>query len=135
MIDNRRFLNDITNGCSHESADGYHIQRPTWWHWTKEPAAPTCVFKDAGVQITLASPKGGRPALDPKSNEFRTDLTRRFETDAAADAQLDKSVRLDSAEQEDFDTVFYPGGHPPRFSGGHVGVCLAVSVNQSSRGA
>jgi len=83
--------------------------------WLKELAAPYYVFKDAGVQITLASPKGGRPPMDPKSNEaeFRTDLTRRFEKDAAAEAQLDKTVRLDSVKQEDFDTVFYPGGHGP----------------------
>ena len=83
--------------------------------WLEELAAPYYVFKDAGVEITLASPKGGRPPLDPKSNEpeFRTDLTLRFEQDAAAEAQLDKTVRLDSVKQEDFDTVFYPGGHGP----------------------
>ena len=83
--------------------------------WLEELAAPYYVFKDAGVEITLASPKGGRPPLDPKSNEpeFRTDLTLRFEKDAAAEAQLDKTVRLDSVKQEDFDTVFYPGGHGP----------------------
>jgi putative intracellular protease/amidase len=83
--------------------------------WLEELAAPYYVFKDAGVEITLASPKGGRPPLDPKSNdpEFRTDLTRRFEADAAAEAQLDKTLRLDSVRQEDFDTLFYPGGHGP----------------------
>jgi putative intracellular protease/amidase len=83
--------------------------------WLEELAAPYYVFKDAGVEITLASPKGGRPPLDPKSNEpdSRTDLTLRFEKDAAAEAQLDKTVRLDSVRQEDFDTVFYPGGHGP----------------------
>ena len=83
--------------------------------WLEELAAPYYTFKDAGVEITLASPKGGWPPLDPKSNEpeFRTDLTRRFEKDAAAEAQLDKTVRLDSVKQEDFDTVFYPGGHGP----------------------
>ncbi|HUC67070.1 MAG TPA: type 1 glutamine amidotransferase domain-containing protein [Stellaceae bacterium] len=83
--------------------------------WLEELAAPYFVFKDAGAQITLASPKGGRPPLDPKSNEpsFRTDLTRRFEKDAAAEAQLDKTLRLDSVKQDDYDTVFYPGGHGP----------------------
>ena len=83
--------------------------------WLEELAAPYFVFKDAGVEITLASPKGGRPPLDPKSNEpdFRTDLTLRFEWDIAAEAQLDRTVRLDSVKQEDFDTVFYPGGHGP----------------------
>src|SRR5512140_266329 len=66
--------------------------------WLEELAAPYFVFKDAGAQITLASPKGGRPPLDPKSNEpeSRTDLTLRFEADAAAEAQLDKTARLDS---------------------------------------
>ena len=83
--------------------------------WLEELAAPYFVFKDSGAEITLASPKGGRPPLDPKSNEpeFRTDLTRRFEKDAAAEAQLGKTVRLESVKQEDFDTVFDPGGHGP----------------------
>ena len=83
--------------------------------WLEELAAPYYVFKDAGAQITLASPKGGRPPLDPKSNEpnFQTDITRRFEKDAEAEARLDKTVRLDSVKQEDYDTVFYPGGHGP----------------------
>src|SRR6476661_2488730 len=83
--------------------------------WLEELAAPYYEFKDAGAQITLASPKGGRPPLDPQDNEpsFQTDITRRFEKDADAEAQLDKTVRLDSVKQEDFDTVFYPGGHGP----------------------
>jgi putative intracellular protease/amidase len=83
--------------------------------WLEELAAPYYVFKDSGVEITLASPKGGRPPLDPKSNEpnFRTDLTLRFEKDTDANAQLDRTVRLDSVKQEDYDTVFYPGGHGP----------------------
>jgi putative intracellular protease/amidase len=83
--------------------------------WLEELAAPYYVFKESGAQITLASPKGGRPPLDPKSNEseFRTGLTRRFEKDVAAEAKLDKTVRLDSVKQESFDTVFYPGGHGP----------------------
>jgi len=83
--------------------------------WLEELAAPYYVFKDSGAEITIASPKGGRPPLDPKSNEpeFRTDLTRRFEKDVAAEAQLDKTARLGSVRQESFDTVFYPGGHGP----------------------
>ena len=83
--------------------------------WLEELAAPYYVFKNAGVEITFASPKGGRPPLDPKSNEpeFRTDLTLRFEKDTAAETQLDKTLRLDSVRQEDFDTLFYPGGHGP----------------------
>ena len=83
--------------------------------WLEEVAAPYFVFKDAGVEVVLASPKGGQPPLDPKSNEpnFRTELTRRFEADAAANAQLASTLRLDDVKQEDFDTVFYPGGHGP----------------------
>ena len=83
--------------------------------WLEELAAPYYVFKDSGAQVTLASPKGGRPPLDPKSNEpnFRTDLTLRFEKDTDANAQLDRTLRLDSVKQEDYDTVFYPGGHGP----------------------
>ena len=83
--------------------------------WLEELAAPYYVFKDVGAEITLASPKGGQPPLDPKSNEpnFRTDLTRRFEADAAAKAQLAATVRLDGVKQDPFDTLFYPGGHGP----------------------
>lgn len=83
--------------------------------WLEELAAPYYAFKQAGAEITLASPKGGQPPLDPKSNEpmFQTELTRRFEADAAATAQLATTVRLDSVSQADYDTVFYPGGHGP----------------------
>jgi putative intracellular protease/amidase len=83
--------------------------------WLEELAAPYFVFKDAGAEVVLASPKGGQPPLDPKSNEpsFQTGLTRRFEADAAANAQLASTLRLDSVKQQDFDIVFYPGGHGP----------------------
>ena len=74
--------------------------------WLEELAAPYYVFKDAGAQITLASPKGGHPPLDPN-------ITRRFEKDADANAQLDRTAHLDGVKQEDYDTVFYPGGHGP----------------------
>src|SRR6478735_8243408 len=83
--------------------------------WLEELAAPYFVFKDSGTQVVLASPKGGQPPLEPESNEpaFQTDITRRFEADAAANAQLAATVRLESVKQEDYDTVFYPGGHGP----------------------
>lgn len=83
--------------------------------WLEELAAPYYTFKDAGIEVVLASPKGGQPPLDPKSNEpaNQTDQTRRFEKDIAATAQLAATVRLDSVNQQDFDTVFYPGGHGP----------------------
>ena len=68
--------------------------------WLEELAAPYYAFKEAGAEIVLASPKGGQPPLDPKSNEpnFQTDLTRRFEADAEAKAQLATTVRLDSVK-------------------------------------
>ncbi|MEN3586466.1 MULTISPECIES: type 1 glutamine amidotransferase domain-containing protein [unclassified Streptomyces] len=83
--------------------------------WLEELAAPYYRLKEAGAELVLASPKGGRPPLDPKSNEpdFRTDDTRRFEADAEATEALANTVRLDSVSAEDFDAVFYPGGHGP----------------------
>ena len=83
--------------------------------WLEEMAAPYYVFKEAGVQITLASPRGGRPPLDPKSNEpkFRTDITRRFEEDGEAEAQLSKTIPIGNMKQGDYDSIFYPGGHGP----------------------
>jgi len=83
--------------------------------WLEELAAPYYAFKDAGADIVLASPKGGQPPLDPKSNEpsSQTDPTRRFEADAAAKAQLASTVRLDTVSKDHFDAVFYPGGHGP----------------------
>ena len=83
--------------------------------WLEELASPYYTFKDAGAEIVLASPKGGQPPLDPKSNEpsNQTDMTKRFEADAAAKAQLATTLRLDSLNQGEFDTVFYPGGHGP----------------------
>lgn len=83
--------------------------------WLEELAAPYYAFLDAKAEIVLASPAGGQPPLDPKSNEpsFQTDLTRRFEADADATALLASTVRLDSVSPADFDAVFYPGGHGP----------------------
>ncbi len=83
--------------------------------WLEELAAPYYKYKDAGVELVLASPEGGQPPLDPKSNEpaNQTEMTHRFEADAEATAQLAATVRLDSVQQADFDAVFYPGGHGP----------------------
>jgi putative intracellular protease/amidase len=83
--------------------------------WLEELAAPYYTFKKAGADITLASPKGGRPPLDPKSNEpgFQSDETRRFEADEEAMAALADTVRLAEVAHADFDTIFYPGGHGP----------------------
>jgi len=83
--------------------------------WLEELAAPYYVFKDAGAEVVLASPKGGQPPLDPKSNEpdFQTEATHRFEADAEANASLASTIRLDSVNLQDYDAVFYPGGHGP----------------------
>lgn len=83
--------------------------------WLEELAAPYYVFKEAGYDITLASPKGGQPPLDPKSDEpaFQTDATRRFSTDTDANEALANTVKLDAVSVDDFDAVFYPGGHGP----------------------
>ena len=83
--------------------------------WLEELAAPYYVFKDAGAEVVLASPKGGRPPLDPKSDapDAQTDDTRRFRADPAAVAALDDTRLLADMNVADFDAVFYPGGHGP----------------------
>ena len=83
--------------------------------WLEEFASPYYRLKDAGVEITLASPKGGQPPLDPKSNEpdFQTEATRRFDDDANGEGALSRTRKLSDVGGEDFDAVFYPGGHGP----------------------
>ncbi|GHS81601.1 dimethylallyltransferase [Pseudomonas sp. PAGU 2196] len=83
--------------------------------WLEEFAAPYYIFKEAGAEIVLASPAGGQPPLDPKSElaDFQTDMTQRFNADAAAQNALANTVKLDTVSEKDFDTVFYPGGHGP----------------------
>lgn len=83
--------------------------------WLEEFAAPYFVLKDAGAEVIIASPKGGQPPIDPKSDQpdFQTDDTRRFENDGNAKQQLANTIKLESARPEDFDAVFYPGGHGP----------------------
>ncbi len=83
--------------------------------WLEEFAAPYFVFRDAGVQLTLASPKGGQPPLDPKSDlpENQTPAMTRFKQDPTAQKALSQTVKLADMKSEDFDTVFYPGGHGP----------------------
>lgn len=83
--------------------------------WLEEFAAPYYVFKDSNAEITIASPKGGQPPLDPKSDEpdFQTDATRRFKEDAVAQAALANSLELSDVSPDDYDAVFYPGGHGP----------------------
>lgn len=83
--------------------------------WLEELAAPYYALKDAGAEIVLASPNGGQPPLDPKSDDpdAQTDDTRRFKADPEAQAALASTVVLSSVKAEDFDAVFYPGGHGP----------------------
>lgn len=83
--------------------------------WLEEFAAPYYVFKDAGATVTLASPKGGHPPLDPKSDEpdAQTEATHRFREDEAAQAALAKTLKLSGISAGDYDAVFFPGGHGP----------------------
>ncbi|MBY6016052.1 type 1 glutamine amidotransferase domain-containing protein [Qipengyuania gaetbuli] len=83
--------------------------------WLEEFAAPYYVLKDAGHEITLASPAGGKPPLDPKSDEpdAQTAATKRFKNDAEAQAQLASTHKLADIDVAQFDGVFYPGGHGP----------------------
>jgi putative intracellular protease/amidase len=83
--------------------------------WLEEFAAPYYTLKDAGADITVVSPRGGQPPLDPKSDEpdAQTDATRRFKADAGAQAVLASTGKLSEVNAADFDAVFYPGGHGP----------------------
>lgn len=83
--------------------------------WLEEFAAPYYVFKDAGADITLASPKGGQPPLDPASDtdDAQTDATTRFKADTAAQDALAQTTVLSTVSADDFDAIFYPGGHGP----------------------
>jgi putative intracellular protease/amidase len=83
--------------------------------WLEEFAAPFYVFKDAGVEMTLASPKGGQPPLDPKSDDpdSQTEATRRFKKDKEVQAALANTAKLSTVSAADYDAVFYPGGHGP----------------------
>lgn len=83
--------------------------------WLEEFASPYYVFKDAGVELVLASPLGGQPPVDPASDEpaGQTDSTRRFKADASAQAVLANTLKLSDVSAEDYDAVFYPGGHGP----------------------
>lgn len=83
--------------------------------WVEEFAAPYYALADAGVPISIASPKGGQPPIDPKSAlpEFQTDATRRFDADRALQEKLAHSLPLHTLKQQDYDAIFYPGGHGP----------------------
>ncbi|UXY08782.1 type 1 glutamine amidotransferase domain-containing protein [Kosakonia sp. ML.JS2a] len=105
--------------------------------WLEEFAAPYYVFKDAGADIVLASPAGGQPPLDPKSDlpEFQTTLTTRFKSDNAAQHALASTVKLETVTHDDFDAVFYPGGHGPLWdlAESRTSIQLIESFNQAGK--
>ena len=88
--------------------------KPTGF-WLEEFASPYYVLRDAGVDITLASPKGGQPPIDPKSDEpgAQTPAMKRFRGDPEAQRALANTVKLSSVSADDYDAVFFPGGHGP----------------------
>jgi putative intracellular protease/amidase len=96
--------------------------------WLEEFAAPYFVFRDARVELTLASPKGGQPPVDPKSDlpENQTPAMARFKQDAAAQKALSQTVKLADVRAEDFDTVFYVGGHGPMWDLAESPVSIAL---------
>ncbi|CDR33746.1 type 1 glutamine amidotransferase domain-containing protein [Criblamydia sequanensis] len=83
--------------------------------WLEEFAAPYFVFRDAGVNLTLASPKGGQPPIDPKSDlpENQTPAMTRYKKDNVAQKAFSHTAKLADMRAQDFDTVYYPGGHGP----------------------
>jgi putative intracellular protease/amidase len=96
--------------------------------WLEEFAAPYYVFHDAGVELTLASPKGGQPPVDPKSDEpaNQTPAMARFKKDAAAQKALSQTVKLADVKSEDYDTIFYVGGHGPMWDLAESPVSIAL---------
>lgn len=96
--------------------------------WLEEGAAPYFVFRDAGVDVTLASPKGGQPPIDPKSDlpENQTPAMARFKKDAVAQKAFANTVKLADVKAEDYDTVFYSGGHGPMWDLAEDPVSIAL---------
>ena len=96
--------------------------------WLEEFAAPYFVFRDAGVEVTLASPKGGQPPVDPKSDlpENQTPAMARFKQDAVAKKVLANTVKLADVKADDYDTVFYTGGHGPMWDLAESPVSIAL---------
>ena len=96
--------------------------------WLEEFAAPYFVFRYAGVELTLASPKGGQPPVDPKSDlpENQTAAMARFKKDERAQKELSQTVKLADVKAEDFDTVFYVGGHGPMWDLAESPVSIAL---------
>lgn len=83
--------------------------------WVEEFAAPYYVLQDKGIDVTIASPKGGQPPIDPKSAapDFQTPSTERFNEDKETQQKLSNTLKLDAVNQADYDAIFFPGGHGP----------------------
>jgi len=81
--------------------------------WIEEFAAPYYMFKDAGYEVTLSSPKGGQPPIDPssESEDAQTESTKRFYNDKETQETLSSTLQLSGVDQKDYDALFYPGGH------------------------
>ncbi len=96
--------------------------------WLEEFAAPYYVFRDAGAEVTLASPAGGQPPLDPKSDaeDAQTEHTRRFRKDDAAQKALASTGKLAHVAEAGFDAVFFPGGHGPLWDLATSQDCVAL---------
>jgi putative intracellular protease/amidase len=105
--------------------------------WVEEFAAPYYVLADAGAAVTLASPKGGQPPIDPKSElaEFQTAATNRFKQDEALQKKLANTVKLNEVNAEDYDAVFYPGGHGPLWdlAGDPSSIALIEAFHQQQK--
>ena len=105
--------------------------------WLEEFAAPYYFLIDRGIEITLASPKGGQPPLDPKSEQdmFQTDATRRFTADKKAQELLSKTVKLETVKSNDFDAIFYSGGYGPLWdlADNEVSIALIESFYNSNK--
>lgn len=104
--------------------------------WLEEFAAPYYVFKDAGINLTLASPQGGQPPIDPKSDlaENQTSAMTRFKQDETAKKALSQTVKLANVRSEDFDAAFYPGGHGPLWDLAESRVSIALLESLYSSG-
>jgi putative intracellular protease/amidase len=104
--------------------------------WSEELAAPYYLFTDAGHEVTLASPKGGKAPVDPKSAQppFDTDASRRFDSDETAQEALADTSRLDDVSPDDFDAVFYPGGHGPLYDLAGDPLSIALIENYTAAG-
>src|SRR6202023_2160022 len=105
--------------------------------WLEEFAAPYFVFRDAGVELTLASPKGGQPPIDPKSDlpEGQTPAMARFKEDPVAQNALAHTVKLEDMRSENFDAIFYSGGHGPMWDlvDNPHSIALIESFNNSGK--